>query len=75
MARRRPISERPAAAAARRAPGHWEADLMLYRLYGQAVLTLHERHSHLILAIRPPGKATAPIAQALTDPLAPLPPA
>ena len=75
MAHRRPLSERPAAAAARRAPGHWEADLMLFRLYGQAVLTLHERHSRLLLAVRPPGKAAAPIAQALTDLLAPLPPA
>ena len=75
MAHRRPISERPAAAAARHAPGHWEADLMLFRLYGQAILTLHERHSRLLLAVRPPGKAAAPIAQALTDLLAPLPPA
>ena len=75
MAHRRPLSERPAAAAARTGPGHWEADLMLFRLYGQAVLTLHERHSRLLLAVRPPGKAAAPIAQALTDLLAPLPPA
>ena len=30
---------------------------MLFRTYGQAVLTLHERHSRRLLARRPPGKA------------------
>ncbi len=44
---------------------------MLFRIYGQAILTLHERHSRLLIAARPPGKAAAPIAHAL---LAPLPP-
>ena len=72
---RRPLADRPAAAADRHTPGHWEADLMLFRAYGQAVLTLHERHSRLLLAVRPPSKAAAPIAQALTRLLAPLPPA
>ena len=33
---------------------------MLFRTYGQAVLTLHERHSRLLLAVRPPGKAAHP---------------
>ena len=47
---------------------------MLFRTYGQAVLTLHERHSRLLLAVRPPSKATAPIARALTRLLTPLPP-
>ena len=47
---------------------------MLFRTYGQAVLTLHERHSRLLLAVRPPGKAAAPIARALSRLLAPLPP-
>ena len=28
---------------------------MLFRTYGQAVLTLHERHSSLLIAVRPPG--------------------
>ena len=50
------LAERPAAAADR-TPGHWEADLMLFRIYGQAILTLHERHSRLLIAARPPGKA------------------
>ena len=45
IAQRRPLAERPQAAADRQTPGHWEVDLMLFRTYGQAVLTLHERHS------------------------------
>ena len=74
MAHRRPLAERPAAAADRQAPGHCEADLMFFRTYGQAVLTLHERTSRLLLAVRPPGKAVAPIAHALTHLLTPVPP-
>ena len=74
IALRRPLGERPDAVADRRTPGHWEADLMLFRTYGQAILTLHERHSRLLLAARPPGKAAAPIAHAMTTLLAPLPP-
>ena len=46
---------------------------MRFRPYGQAVLTVHERHSRLLLAGRPPGKAAAPIAQALARLLGPLP--
>ena len=70
---RRPLAERPATVADRQTPGHWEADLMLFRTYGQALLTLHERHSRLLLAARPPGKAAAPIAHLLATLLAPLP--
>ncbi len=75
MALRRPLAERPPSAADRRTPGHWEADLMLFRTYGQAVLTLHERHSRLLLALRPPGKASHPIADALAHLLGQVPPA
>ena len=71
MALRRPLTERPPQAADRRTPGHWEADLMRFRTYGQAVLTLHERHSRRLLARRPPGKAAAPIATALAHLLGP----
>ena len=46
----------------RQPPGHWEADLLLFRTSGQAVLTMHERHSCLPLAVRPPGKAATLIA-------------
>jgi len=70
---RRPLSERPASASDRQVPGHWEADLMLFRIYGQAILTLHERHSRLLIAVRPPNKAAEPIAMAMKSILAPLP--
>ena len=72
IAQRRPLSQRPLDAADRRSPGHWEADLMLFRTYGQVVLTLHERHSRLLIARRAPGKAADPIAQAMASILAPL---
>jgi len=68
------IAERPLEAADRNTPGHWEADLMLFAKYGQAILTLHERHSRLLIATRPPNKASAPIAQILHDLFAGLPP-
>ena len=72
--KRRPLLERPQSASDRRTPGHWEADLMLFRNHSQAVLTLHERSSRIIIALRPPGKASAPIAQAMVQVLGQLPP-
>ena len=47
---------------------------MCFSKYGQAVLTLHERRSRLLIAIRRPNKKAEPIAQAMYDILAPLPP-
>ena len=70
-----PVSERPEEVSNRQTPGHWEADLMLFSTYGQAVLTLHERQSRLLIAVRPSSKASEPIAKAMMDILAPLPPA
>jgi transposase, IS30 family len=60
-----PIAERPHAASDRQEPGHWEADLMLFARYGQAILTLHERHSRLLIAARAPSKAAQPIVRLL----------
>ena len=57
IAHRRPLSERPEEANDRQTPGHWEADLMLFTTYGQAILTLHERHTRLLIAVRPASKA------------------
>ena len=74
MAMRRPIAERPESVADRRTPDHWEADLMLFRAYGHAVLTMHERHSRILIAVRPPGKAASPIADAMSQALGQLPP-
>jgi len=74
IAHRRPISERPQKADDRQTPGHWEADLMCFSKYGQAVLTLHERRSRLLIAVKRPNKKAEPIAQAMYDILASLPP-
>ena len=73
IALRRSIAERPQSAEDRRTPGHWEADLMLFRTYGHAVLTMHERHSRILIAVRPPGKASTSIANAMAQVLEQLP--
>ena len=58
---RRPLSERPEEAEDRTTPGHWEGDLMLFGVHKQPVLTLHERHSRLLIAARPPSKHADPM--------------
>ena len=68
------LLERPSEAADRKTAGHWEADLMLFSKYGQAILTVHERHSRLLLAMRPPNKAAEPIARHLASLFTSLPP-
>jgi len=70
---RRTLTERPREVTTRAVPGHWEADLMLFARYGQAVLTLHERQTRLLVAVRPPGKAARPIAELIRAILEPLP--
>jgi transposase, IS30 family len=67
------LAQRPAEASDRRQPGHWEADLMLFSLYGQVVLALHERTSRLTALVHQPSKAAAPTADTLCRLLAPLP--
>ena len=71
--RRVPIAERPPEVEGRAVPGHWEADLMLFAKYGQAILTLHERSSRLLIAAKPQSKAALPIAAAIAKLLEPLP--
>ncbi len=73
MAGRVPIAARPVEAQDRQVPGHWEADLMLFTKYRQAILTLHERSSRLLLATMPSGKAARPIAALIAQLLGPLP--
>jgi len=70
---RSPIALRPAVVADRADPGHWEADLMLFAKYGQAVLALHERTSRVLVVTRQPSKAAGPVARALDTMLASLP--
>ena len=62
-----PIDRRPAYIHKRRQPGHWEADLMLFAKYGQAVLVTHERRSRVLIVCRQPNKAAEPVAKKLTD--------
>ena len=60
------IDRRPAYIHKRRQLGHWEADLMLFAKYGQAVLVTHERRSRLLVVSRQPNKAAEPVAKNLT---------
>ncbi len=73
IAQRIPIAERPAEVEDRSVPGHWEADLMLFAKYGQTILTLHERASRLLVAVKPQSKAALPMAAAIARLLEPLP--
>jgi IS30 family transposase len=59
------VAERPFIVSDRASPGHWEADLMMFAKYGQAILTVHERQSRLLLAIRLASKAAQLIAHHL----------
>jgi IS30 family transposase len=69
-----PISLRPAEAADRQTPGHWEADLMMFAKYGQAILTVHERTSRILLATRPDNKTANLIAEMIEQLLLQIPP-
>jgi IS30 family transposase len=60
------IAERPATARSRRSAGHWEADLMLFARYGQAILVAHERKSRILLLAKQSGKAAQPTLDQLT---------
>lgn len=71
--RRVSIHRRPAKVNTRRTAGHWEADLMLFRRYGQALLITHERRSRLLRGRRQPNKAAAPAARQLLQQFRPLP--
>jgi len=66
------IARRPAAARHRRTPGHWEADLMLFATYGQAILVAHERKSRVLLLAKQPSKAAPPTVEQLIAWLQPL---
>ena len=67
------IERRPAYIHKRRQLGHWEADLMLFAKYGQAVLVTHERRSRLLIVCRQPSKAAEPVAKKLIDLFSSLP--
>ena len=67
------IAQRPASVIARTLPGHWEADLMLFKIYGQAILAAHERRSRILILARQPSKAARPTVHRLLAWLKPLP--
>jgi IS30 family transposase len=67
------ISARPAEAADRSVPGHWEGDLLLGR-GNSAIATLVERSSRLALLVRlANGRSSEPVLTALADRIATLP--
>jgi IS30 family transposase len=68
------VANRPAAAANRKTPGHWEADLMLFSRYGQAVLAVHERRCRIIFATRQPNKEAPRVARRLLKLFSSMPP-
>jgi len=70
---RRPLSERPAEAADRKTPGHWEADFMLFSRQGQSLLVAHERTSPFTFVRHLHDRKAARTATALADLLGALP--
>lgn len=57
IANRIPLTKRPHAAKNRKQPGHWEADLMLFKTYSQNILTVHERTSRFTVFLHQASKA------------------
>ena len=66
------IRERPAEAADRAVPGHWEGDL-LSGARNSHIATLVERRSRVVLLVRLPGKDTVRVVRALSRAVRALP--
>ena len=58
------IRERPASAADRAVPGHWEGDL-LFGSHNSQIATLVERHTRYVMLARVKGKDTETVINAL----------
>jgi len=70
---RRSIAERPAEVDGRQAPGHWEADFMMFSRSGQGLMVLHERQSRFNMVCRPADRKAVPTAQTIAHQLSKLP--
>lgn len=67
-----PISERPAEAADRAVPGHWEGDLLAGTKQSN-IVTLVERHSRYVMLARLPNRDAVTVAQVLAKKIQALP--
>src|SRR6202790_4894133 len=70
---RRSITERPAEAEGRGAPGHWEADFMLFARCGQGLLVLHERQTRFSMVQHPVDRKAVLTARTIARQLGKLP--
>lgn len=61
------IHERPKYIVKRASPGHWEADLMLFSKYGQAILVAHERYSRMLMLFKLNSKEAKSVASQLLN--------
>ena len=68
------ISERPAEAADRAVPGHWEGDLILGKAGRSAIGSVVERRSRYVLLLHlPDGRTAEHVRRALTERMTTLP--
>ena len=65
--RKKSIHTRPLSINARTRYGHWEGDLILFRHTQTNLITLRERKSRLILAIKNESRQAATTTESLTD--------